>query len=114
VLHCIAAGKRDCRLEFADVGFIDSTGIGLLVRLQKRMRASGWHLILLAPGVAVQRALALMQLTEFFEIAADAIEAREWIRLREGERSRLVTNGARRPLVWQGEITAANAEEIWR
>ena len=110
----ISAGKRHCLLELADVEFIDSTGIGLLVRLQKRMRASGWHLILLAPGVAVQRALALMQLTEFFEIAADAIEAREWIRLRERERSRLVTNGARRPLVWQGEITAANAEEIWR
>jgi len=42
------------------------------------------------------------------------IEARELIKAREREQSAQVINGARRPLIWQGEITAANAEEVWR
>ena len=110
----LSTGDRHCLLELGKVRFIDSTGVAVLVRLQKRMRSTGRALILLAPGVAVQRALARMRLEDFFEVAADAIEARELIAARERERSAQVVNGARRPLVWRGEITAANAEEVWR
>ena len=105
---------RHCLLELGNVKFIDSTGVAVLVRLQKRMCAAGRHLILLAPGVAVRRALAQMRVEDIFEMAADVIEARELIKAREREQSAQVINGARRPLVWQGEITAANAEEVWR
>src|SRR2546426_4793975 len=110
----VSAGDRHCLLELANVNFVDSTGVALLVSLQKKMRARGRHLILLAPGVAVRRALALMRLEDFFEIAADAIGAREVIEARKQERSTRVVNGAGRSLVWQGEITAANAEEVWQ
>jgi anti-sigma B factor antagonist len=78
------------------------------------MRASRRHLILLAPSAPVRRAFALMRLEDFFEISPDAIEARGMIEARERELSAQVINGARKPLAWQGEITAVNAEEVWR
>ena len=104
---------RHCLLELGNVKFIDSTGVAVLVRLQKRMCAAGRQLILLAPGAAVRRALAQMRVEDIFEMATDVIEARELIKAREREQSAQVINGARRPLIWQGEITAANAEEVW-
>lgn len=110
----VSTGDRHCLLELADVKFIDSTGVALLVRLQKQISACGRHLILLAPGAAVRRTLALMRLEDFFEAASDAVEARQLIESRERERAMQVIKGARRPLVWQGEITATNAEEVWR
>jgi N-acetylglucosaminyldiphosphoundecaprenol N-acetyl-beta-D-mannosaminyltransferase len=110
----VSTGGRHCLLELANVKFIDSTGVALLVRLQKRILAHGRHLILLAPAAVVRRALALMQLEDLFEIGSDAVEARELIGVRDRERAMQVTHGARRPLVWQGEITSANAEEVWQ
>src|SRR5688572_13577097 len=97
-----STGDRHCLLELADVKFIDSTGVALLVRLQRQISACGRHLILLAPGAAVRRTLALMRLEDCFETAPDAVEARELIESRERERAMQVINGARRPLVWQG------------
>jgi N-acetylglucosaminyldiphosphoundecaprenol N-acetyl-beta-D-mannosaminyltransferase len=110
----ITDGHRHCLLELAGVKFIDSTGAALLLRLQRQMRASRRHLILLAPSAPVRRAFALMRLEDFFEISPDAIEARGMIEARERELSAQVINGARKPLAWQGEITAVNAEEVWR
>jgi N-acetylglucosaminyldiphosphoundecaprenol N-acetyl-beta-D-mannosaminyltransferase len=113
--HVLANG-RHCLLEMNDVQFIDSTGVGLLIRLQKKIRASGHQLILLAPSVMVQRALALMQLQNFFASAPDLASAQELIAARAREETgavRLRTPAAQNPLLWQGEITAANAKEVW-
>ncbi len=59
------ADGRHCLLEMSNVKFIDSTGVGLLIRLQKKIRATGRQLVLLAPSPKVQRALVLMQLQDF-------------------------------------------------
>ncbi len=72
----IANSRRDCLLEAAEVDFIDSTGVGALVWLQQRLRAAGHHLVLLAPSLPVQRALALMRLEAVFQRASDGLEAR--------------------------------------
>ena len=56
----VLADGRHCLLEMNNVQFIDSTGVGLLIRLQKKIRATGRQLVLLAPSTNVQRALALM------------------------------------------------------
>jgi N-acetylglucosaminyldiphosphoundecaprenol N-acetyl-beta-D-mannosaminyltransferase len=112
----VMADGRHCLLDMADVKFIDSTGIGLLIRLQKKVRATGRQLILLAPSVMVQRALALMQLENFFAAAPDLASARELIVARAREQTgavRLRSPAAMSPLLWQGEITAANAKEVW-
>ncbi|HEY6168921.1 MAG TPA: WecB/TagA/CpsF family glycosyltransferase [Verrucomicrobiae bacterium] len=116
----IASDDRHALLEMANVDFIDSTGVGLLVRLHKRLRASGRFLVLLDPSVAVRRALKLMRLDDVFLTAPDAAEAQRLIQQREREQespvelSPVAVYGASRPLFWRGAITAANAGEVWR
>jgi len=101
-------------LDLSCVRFIDSTGVGLLVRLQAQLRRAGHHLILVAPSVQVLRALRLLRLEEFFETAADAIEARGIIVSRDPDQSiPAVVRRATRPLAGPGEITAGNAERVW-
>ena len=115
-LDQILADNRHCLLEMDNVKFIDSTGVGLLIRLQKKIRESGRLLILLAPSPTVQRALALMRLQNFFATAPDVASARQLIAARMREQNaavRLRSPAAVNPLLWQGEITAANAEEVW-
>ena len=100
----------------AAVEFIDSTGVGLLIRLQKKIHAAGRQLVLVAPSPVVQRALTLMHLEDFFASAPDLAAAQQLIQARAREQSTAVTSGtgtAGNPVVWQGEITAANAEEVW-
>jgi N-acetylglucosaminyldiphosphoundecaprenol N-acetyl-beta-D-mannosaminyltransferase len=112
----VLADGRHCLLEMDNVQFIDSTGVGLLIRLQKKIRATDRQLVLLAPSPMVQRALALMQLQNFFASAPDFASAQELIAARTREKTgavRLRTPAALNPLLWQGEITAANAKEVW-
>ncbi len=117
LLDQILADGRHCLLQMTKVDFIDSTGMGLLIRLQRKIRATGRQLVLLDPSPAVKRALALMRLEDFFASAPDFESAQRLIETRTLEENRSVsTNIARpmEPLVWQGEITAANAERVWR
>ena len=110
-----AAGCH-CFLDMSNVRFIDSTGVGLLIRLQKKIRSIDRQLVLLAPSPMVQRALTLMRLENFFATAPDLPSAQALIATREREQSgavRLRSAAATNPLLWQGEITAANAEEVW-
>lgn len=111
----VLADGRHCLLDLSAVEFIDSTGVGLLIRLQKKVRSIGRQLVLLAPTANVQRALTLMHLQNFFASAADIPSARALItsrRLEEDTPARsLVAAGA--PLVWQGEVTTANADQVW-
>jgi anti-anti-sigma factor len=108
--------RRHLLLDMATVDFIDSTGIGLLLRLHKQAQANHRRLVLLAPTAAVQRALSVLRLANFFLSARDASTARHLIRHLEHEPA--VPNphsGSRthEPLSWQGEITAVNAVEVW-
>jgi len=106
--------------------FIDSTGIGLLLRLQKRIRAFDRHLVLMKPTKRVQQTLALMRLDSFFDSAPTLSAAQRLIadRLREERetlpRARSATDQRetetpqRGPcLFWRGEITAVNADTVW-
>jgi N-acetylglucosaminyldiphosphoundecaprenol N-acetyl-beta-D-mannosaminyltransferase len=110
----VLADGRDCLLDLSGVEFIDSTGIGMLIRLQKKIRASGRQLVLLAPSDNVKRALTLMHLQNFFASAADIPAARELIATRAREE---ISPAAAPPppsiLRWQGEVTAANAGQVW-
>jgi N-acetylglucosaminyldiphosphoundecaprenol N-acetyl-beta-D-mannosaminyltransferase len=108
--------ERACILDLKNVRFVDSTGVGLLIRLQKRSRAAGQQLILANPSDMVTRALDLMRLGEFFVLAPDVAAAEA--SLNEGGQCSSVslrtTASANLPaLAWVGELTAANSEEIW-
>ena len=105
-----------CFLDMSHVRFIDSTGVGLLIRMQKKIRSIDRQLVLLAPSLMVQRALTLMRLENFFATASDLSSAQALIAARAREQAgavRLRSATATNPLLWQGEITAANAQEVW-
>jgi N-acetylglucosaminyldiphosphoundecaprenol N-acetyl-beta-D-mannosaminyltransferase len=110
----VLADGRDCLLDLSGVEFIDSTGVGVLIRLQKKIRASNRQLVLLSLSENVKRALKLMHLQNFFASATDIPTARELIATRAREEISPAT--ARPPpstLRWQGEVTAANAANVW-
>jgi len=73
-----SANDRHWLFDMTDVRFVDSTGIGLLLRLRKRLRATGRCLVLLSPSPAVQRTLKWMRVWGAFLKADNAIEAR-WL-----------------------------------
>lgn len=108
-------GDRHCLMDMQQVQFLDSTGVGLLIQLRKRLNRAGHCLILIAPSRAVRRALGAMKLTDFFAIADDAIAAHRLVHS-DGQRPvrEFPTRKARQPVRWPEEVTAANADEIWR
>jgi N-acetylglucosaminyldiphosphoundecaprenol N-acetyl-beta-D-mannosaminyltransferase len=108
-LHCILDASR--------VTFLDSTGVGRLIRLSKHLQASGAKLVLLAPSAAVLRVLKLMHLREFFLMAPNLDGAHLLIRARTREETatvalRVAVDSS--TLLWRGEITAANAKAVWK
>jgi anti-sigma B factor antagonist len=116
LLEPALAHGSHCFLDMSRVRFIDSTGVGLLIRLQKKIRAIDRQLVLLAPSLMTQRALVLMRLENFFATAPDLASAQALIAAREREQAgavRLRSAAATNPLLWQGEITAANAQAVW-
>lgn len=114
-VDAIVADGRDCLLQTDRVDFVDSTGVGMLIRLQKKLRASGRYLVLLAPSKAVKRALRLMQLQDFFDSADDLSSAEVLLETRRLEISITPSSASivAGPFLWQGEITAANADQVW-
>ena len=114
LVNDVLIGERNCLVELGNVKFIDSTGIGLLIRMQKRVRAMGRQLVLVAPSPEAQRAFELMHLRDFFNWAASAKEARKVIELRAVERDFIVAPQiSGDALAWRGEVTAANGEQVW-
>jgi len=108
--------QHHCLLDMTGVTFIDSTGIGFLIKLHKRARAAGRLLVLLNSAPSALRALALMRLDHFFYRAENLEKAQQLIEGWAGEQSSAVTlsqTPVQNALAWHGEITAANAETIW-
>ena len=104
--------SKHCLLDLSDVSFIDSTGLAALLRLRRRL--APWSLVLLAPSANVLRILRSFQLEDFFHIAPTILEAREIIFPAQPNpviSSRFANPVS--PLLWTGELTAANVEDVW-
>jgi N-acetylglucosaminyldiphosphoundecaprenol N-acetyl-beta-D-mannosaminyltransferase len=113
----IIDGARHCLLEAQRTEFIDSTGVGWLVRLQKQLREGNRLMALVAPSRPVCRALALMRLLDFFLCAPDAPSACRLILARleeQPDENRAPDAPTPGSLAWRGEVTAANAEWVWQ
>ncbi len=112
----LTAAGGDWVIDLSDVEFADSTGIGMLIRLQKNLRARGSHLALASLQAQPRRALELMRLLDFFAVAPDIGAAKHLISARAMQEISAVkaspTPGG--AVVWRGEITAENAEAVWR
>ncbi len=106
---------RHCLLIVDKVKFIDSTGIGFLIRLQKKLHEHGRHLVIVAPSVPLQRALSLMHLQTFLTTSPDLVSARQLIDQRASEACPSISeHNLQAPLSWHGEITAANVDQVWQ
>jgi len=112
----LARDERPCVVALSGVRSVDSAGAAWLMRLNRACRATERQLILLAPSRAAIRALRLLRLEHFFAVAPDVASAWALIEARSRERAAAVEADFETPavLLWQGEITAANAENVWR
>ncbi|MFV0423282.1 STAS domain-containing protein [Oleidesulfovibrio sp.] len=55
-------------VDLSEVPFIDSSGIGLLVSVNSRLKGSGKHMVLFRPSDQAIKTLHLVQLLDFFTI----------------------------------------------
>lgn len=61
-------GKTNITLNLADVGYLDSSGIGELISALTAVGREGGRMVLLDPGERIFRLLEISKLTEIFEI----------------------------------------------
>jgi anti-sigma B factor antagonist len=56
----------ECHLEH--LTYLDSTGISLLISVQKRLRSTGRDMVLIAPTERVNKVLEITGVTSYFDI----------------------------------------------
>ena len=108
-----AAENSHVMFDMTDTVFADSTGFGALIRLRKRSREAGYQFFLIAPRPAVEAALKMMKLDEFFTIQASLAGVRIVMESAVGVPT--VTSDAQDnelQIRWSGEVTALNAVEL--
>jgi anti-sigma B factor antagonist len=74
-VNTLCAGCRDLVLNVAEVNFIDSSGLGTLVRLVARIRRAGGDLKLCAAPPPVHRLLRLTNLLQVFDVHESEVHA---------------------------------------
>ncbi len=99
--------------DLSGTTFIDSTGVGTLIRLRRRSREMGYQFFLVAPSHTVEAALKLLKLEDFFNIQASLSGVRMLMESSAG--STPVTSGVASgelQIRWSGEVTVLNAVEL--
>ena len=99
--------------DLAETHFVDSTGVGTLIRLRKRSRELGHQFILISPRPPVVLALKLMKLDEFFTVQASIAGARILMESSAGASPvTSVVSAKELQIRWTGEVTTLNAVEL--
>jgi anti-sigma B factor antagonist len=75
VLDEMEAGDRKFLIDFAGTGYIDSSGLGVLVGLSKKIREHGGELRLASLNEDLRTLFELTKLDTLFHIAKDRAEA---------------------------------------
>jgi anti-sigma B factor antagonist len=68
LLDLAQEGASPVVLDLADVSFVDSAGISLLIQAKKRLASGNSDLVLRAPQASVRRVLEISGVTELFQI----------------------------------------------
>ena len=71
VLEQLEAGDRKFVIDFANTGYIDSSGLGVLVSLSKKIREQGGELRLSSLNEDLRTLFELTKLDTLFRIADD-------------------------------------------
>jgi anti-anti-sigma factor len=75
VKDLIDAGTRKLIIDFSDVPYIDSTGLGFLAGARVTAQNAGTRMVLANVNVHVQKILDDVKLSQFFVIAPDDVAA---------------------------------------
>ena len=113
----IAASGKPTLIDGAHVTVADSTGVALLLRLQKDMRMLELPCVFAALSEALMRALKVNKLEGVLDVCATIELAFKVIEERNGEKpvsDVVVDFVGDSKLNWHGEVTACNATEVWK
>ncbi len=77
VLEELEGGERKFVIDFANTGYIDSSGLGVLVSLSKKIREKGGELRLAALNEDLRTLFELTKLDTLFKIADTRAQALE-------------------------------------
>ena len=77
VLEELETGERKFVIDFSDTGYIDSSGLGVLVSLSKKIREQGGELRLASLDEDLRTLFELTKLDTLFKIADSRDEALE-------------------------------------
>jgi len=108
--------KQKILLVNANVKHLDSTGVGLFVRLAKMARENGVIFVLISVSQAVLNAFELMQIRELFHMTERLTDGLLIAKELASEVPAAVADSpdeATRRIVWKGEVTAANVAQVW-
>ncbi len=75
VLDAVEAGERKVVIDFSNTGYIDSSGLGALVSLSKKLRDSGGELRLAGLNEDLRTLFELTKLDTLFTIADSTEQA---------------------------------------
>ncbi len=75
VMDAVEAGERKVLIDFTETGYIDSSGLGALVSLSKKLRDTGGELRLAGLNEDLRTLFELTKLDSLFNIAETAEQA---------------------------------------
>lgn len=64
----IASGQETVYLDFSDLDYIDSTGIGVLIELRKQSMAKSQKMILVKPKKNIEKLFKMTGVDQIFEV----------------------------------------------
>jgi len=106
-------GQAHVLLDLAGVTFIDSTGLGLMLKGFKKCKKAGGALVLLCPGKVVLDLVATLNLTRLLPVAWTPDKAREAARMASAElHPECQARGGAVLVRCRGELTASGAVRL--
>jgi anti-anti-sigma factor len=93
----IDAGTRKLIIDFSDVPYIDSTGLGFLAGARVTAKNAGTRMVLANLNTHVQRILDDVKLSQFFVIAPDDAAAMAKVNEADPLAQDATSDGAKRP-----------------
>ncbi len=64
-----------CAVDISSIGYMNSTGLSLLIRLLTRFRNNGGELVLVSPSEQVRKLLVITKLNAIFTVVNSEVEA---------------------------------------
>ncbi|MBN8418568.1 MAG: WecB/TagA/CpsF family glycosyltransferase [Verrucomicrobia bacterium] len=113
-MNCLEGPEEGIIIDCGGAQFIDSTGLGLLMRMQKRCRQSGKHLVLACVSPAVLKLLQMTRLNSIFSQATNREEALNKVLNASPTPGPPGTKTVPLMLDWPGAVTTNSVDGLWR